>query len=294
VRSAASRGHRLVDLARSVWAGIGRDDVAFYAAGVAFHSLFSGFAALFLLALLLSSVGADPANLRALSELLRGLVPDEATEFVGVALEWVSRPPPSPLLPLSLLFTFWTASNVVQALIHALNRIYHLREEARAPWRSRLMALAVVGSSVGLFVSGVALLLYGRELGESTASAGWLRGLISHAGPLVPPLAVIAVFGGALLLYWLAPSFKHARRVSWPGACVFAVAWILATFVFNLYLRHVAVIDRFYGPLATVVVVLTWVYLSAYLLLVGGEVNAALGRRERRPAPAAPSAPAAG
>jgi membrane protein len=270
---------RFWELARAVWAGMGRDDVAFYAAGIAFHSLFSGFAALFLFSLILSRVGADPENLRALSNLLHGIVPDQATEFVGIIVEWVSQPPPSALLPLSLVFTFWTASNVVQALIHALNRIYHLRENPRAAWRSRLMALAVVGSSVVLFGLGVALLLFGRDIAGS--AAGGFRGLLSLAGPLVPPLAIFTVFGGALLLYWLAPDFKHKRRVSWPGACVFAAAWIFSTLLFNLYLRHLAVIDRVYGPFATVVVVLVWVYLSAYVLLVGGEVNAVLGRMER-------------
>jgi membrane protein len=277
-------GRRLLYTVRSVWDGLDRDDVAFYAAGIAYHSLFSIFAALFLASLLLGTFGADPENLRKLAALAGGMVPDKATELVDTILDLVSRPVPSPLLPVALGMTLWTASNVVQALIHSLNRIYHLHENRRPPWRTRLLALAVVGLSIALLVFGFLLLVFERELGRETAPLGRLvPQLVAWAIAARRPLSILAVFGGASLLYWLAPNFKQAHRVSWPGALVFTGAWTLATVGFNLYLRHLAVYDRVYGPLATVVVVLIWVYLSAFLCLVGGEVNAALGklRRER-------------
>ena len=90
-------------------------------------------------------------------------------------------------------------------------------------------------------------------------------------------ISLFIVFLGSFLLYWLAPSFGHEHRISWPGAVVFTGVWTLATGAFNLYLREFAVYDKAYGPFATVIVVLVWVYLSAYVCLLGGEVNAALG-----------------
>ena len=67
------------------------------------------------------------------------------------------------LLPVALLVTLWTASNVVQNLIHALNRIYHL-EEVRAFWRTRLMALGVVGAGALLLVLAFLLIVFGEDL----------------------------------------------------------------------------------------------------------------------------------
>jgi membrane protein len=274
------RLRRIWSVLVTTWHNTWNDDVPFYAAGVAFHSLFSMFSVLFSLSLLLGLFGASPDNLRALDTFLGGLVPDEATRFVDSVVDIVSRPVPQGLVFISLIFTLWTSSNVVQALIHALNRIYHLRTEGRAAWRTRLMALAVVGSSTVLFAMGFVLLVLGKDLSGGYVDMPWRNQVLAFILVGRESLSVIMVFLGGLLLYWLAPSFKHVHRVSWPGALVFTITWTLTTYGFNIYLRDIAVYDRIYGPMATVVVVLVWVYLSAFWCLVGGEVNAAI-RKER-------------
>jgi membrane protein len=265
---------------------VGRDDVAFYAAGIAFHGLFSLFAILLLLSLLLGLAGGDPENLRVAAHFAAGIIPDRAEEMVDAALDVMSRPAPGPLLPLAMIFTLWTASNVVQAVIHALNRIYHVRKRAERPaWRSRLIALGVVSVSTALMLLGFLLLVFGKDLAARNPDFDrlWPR-FVALVVAGRQPMSVLAVFLGSYLLYWLAPSFGHRHRISSPGAFVFTLAWIVATAAFNLYLREIAVYDKVYGPFATVVVVLVWVYLSAYLCLVGGEVNAAIDRWKSRSA----------
>jgi membrane protein len=283
VEALPSRGtafvRRLVVFLRAIWAGIERDDVGFYAAGIAYHGLFSIFAVFLLLTLLLSLVGVEPSTLRALIHFTTGLVPERAEELVNSALAVMSAPAPGPLLLLSILFTLWTASNVIQAIIHALNRIYHVRDEdARPAWQSRLIALGVVGASAVCLTFGFLVLIFGEDVARHSPEIGHVWPAIAtllHNGR--QPISLVIVFLGAFLVYWLAPSFGHQHRVSWPGAVVFTVMWILATALFNLYLRQFAVYDKAYGPFATVIVVLVWVYLSAYVCLLGGEVNAALG-----------------
>jgi membrane protein len=270
------RFRRVWWLIKTTWHSTWLDDVPFYAAGIAFHSLFSIFSLLFLSSLLLGLFGTDPDNLRGLGIFLGRLTPDEAGEFIDTVLDVVSRPVPTGLIGVAILFTLWTSSNVFQALIHALNRIYHVRGDARAAWRTRLIALAVVGSSSLLFVVGFILIVLGKDLSGGYVEMPWRNRLLALILAAREPLSVITVFLAGLLLYWLAPKFKHAHRISWPGALVFTAAWTVTTFGFNVYLRDVAVYDRVYGPLATLVVVLVWVYLSAFWCLVGGEVNAAI------------------
>ena len=267
---------------KDIWTCTWMDDVPFYAAGIAFHSLFSIVSLLFFLSLLLGVFGADVENLRGLDTFLGGLMPTKAGEFVDTILDVVSRPVPGSLVGVALLVTLWTSSNVIQALIHALNRIYHLREDARPAWRTRLMALAVVGVSALLFVAGFVLLVLGKDLRGGYVEMGpWRHTLLGWILAAREPLSVLTVFLGGFLILWLAPNFKHEHRISWPGALVFTVTWTVVTVGFNTYLREVAVYDRIYGPLATVVVVLVWVYLSAFWCLVSGEVNAAIHRTRR-------------
>lgn len=274
---------RVWPVARDAWDSTWRDDVPFYAAGIAFHSLFSMFSLLFLLSLLMGLAGHGTGNLKDLASFAADLFPERAAEFMETVLEIVSRPVPSGLLPLALLFTLWTSSNVIQAVIHALNRIYHLREEGRPFWQTRLLALGVVGVSASLFVLGFVFLVFGRDLAMGYTTGGRV---LMH--PLAWALAarqlvsVAAVFLGVYVLYVLAPNFRKEHRVSWPGAFAFTIAWAPTTLAFNQYLRHVAVYDKVYGPMATVVVMLTWVYLSALLCLIGGEINAAIHRARTR------------
>ncbi len=270
-------GH-LPEIVRRSWTGTWRDDVPFYAAGIAFHSLFSIFALLFLFSLLLGLFGADPANLHRIARFMEGMMPRRAAELIETAVGTVRNPVPGRLLPVAILATLWTASNVVQAVIHSLHRIYHLADW-RPAWQTRLMALAVVGGASLLLVAGFVLLVFGEDLSSGLAAVERARGeVVFWLLALKQAVSLVIVFLGVLLIYWLAPSFKHQRRVSWPGALLFTVSWIVATLGFNVYLREVAVYDRIYGPAATVVVMLVWVYLSAFLALLGGEVNAAVDR----------------
>jgi membrane protein len=267
-------------VAKRSWLGMWRDDAPFYAAGIAFHSLFSIFALLFLISILLGLFGGDPGALRSLTRFAGGLVPARTQDFLNQVLELVRRPVPRSLIPVAIATTLWTASNVVQALIHALSRIYHL-EESRPAWRTRLIALGVVAVSAVLLILGFILLVFGEDISTGLSEIERFRiHVVQFVLALKTPISVLIVFAGVQLIYWLAPNFRQRRRVSSPGALVFTVTWVLATIGFNAYLRNVAVYDKIYGPMATVVVMLVWVHLSANLALFGGEVNAAVNRVE--------------
>jgi len=275
----SGRGFPLRSFALSVWNSTARDDVPFYAAGIAFHSLFSIFSLLFLLSILVGLVGGDPEKLLSLAAFARGLLPEKAEEFLGTVMKIVSRPVPKQLLPVAIVTTLWTASNVVQAMIHALNRIYHLQDETRKAWRTRLLALGLVGSSALLLILGFVLMVFGKDLSGGVLEVERFRSwMVAWALVVREPLSVLVVFLGSLSLYWVAPNFRQQHRISWPGALAFTVAWTVTTLGFNIYLREIAVYDKVYGPMATVVVVLVWVYLSALLCLIGGEINAAIHR----------------
>jgi membrane protein len=97
---------------------------------------------------------------------------------------------------------------------------------------------------------------------------------------LSPVLTVAALIGLALALYLLTPENYLTIRQALPGAVFFAIGWLALTKLFQLY---VAKYDRYnptYLALASIIMLLTWMYLTCLLLLVGGKLNAIL-RRER-------------
>jgi membrane protein len=112
------------------------------------------------------------------------------------------------------------------------------------------------------------------------------------------PLTGLALVGLALTLYLLTPENYLTVRQALPGAIFFAVGWIIATKLFQLYVARYDRYNPTYLALASIIVLLTWMYLTCLLLLLGGKLNAII-RRERQkvrvaqpvaPVPAAPLA----
>jgi membrane protein len=85
---------------------------------------------------------------------------------------------------------------------------------------------------------------------------------------------VLVAAGVAATLYRFAPSREHAQwRWITPGSLFAAIAWLLLTLLFSFYVTTVTDYNTTYGSLGTVIVLLTWIYLSAYALVVGAELN---------------------
>jgi len=112
------------------------------------------------------------------------------------------------------------------------------------------------------------------------------------------PLTGLALIVLALAFYLLTPENYLTVRQALPGAIFFAIGWIIATKLFQLYVARYDRYNPTYLALASIIVLLTWMYLTCLLLLLGGKLNAII-RRERKkmravqtvaPAPAAPLA----
>jgi membrane protein len=94
------------------------------------------------------------------------------------------------------------------------------------------------------------------------------------------PFTFLALVILALALYVLTPENYSTIRQALPGAVFFAVGWIVATKLFQIYVGRYDRYNPTYLALASIVVLLTWMYLTCLLLLLGGKLNAIL-RRER-------------
>src|SRR5438034_762957 len=112
------------------------------------------------------------------------------------------------------------------------------------------------------------------------------------------PFTAVALIILALLLYLLTPENYLTLRQALPGAIFFAVGWIIATKLFQIYVARYDRYNPTYLALASIIVLLTWMYLTCLLLLLGGKLNAIIRRQREKmrraeplaPAPAAPPA----
>ena len=143
-----------------------------------------------------------------------------------------------------------------------------------------LTVLMLVGGTVIIALVGVlpaALQFIGLE-----GSTKWLLLVLEW------PLLFVVVMIGLAVLYRYAPD-RHPPRWRWvsPGAIVATLLWLLGSIAFTVYVTHFNSYDKTYGSLGGVVVMLTWLYLSAFVALLGAVINAQSERQTRRTQPSA-------
>ena len=174
----------------------------------------------------------------------------------------------------------WAASGAMTSIIKAVNKAYE-RQETRPFWRVRLTAIFLVVVT-GVVTAGVFLLIvFGGPLGEAIADQAGLGDAFSLLWSILRwPLAFVAILLFFALVYYLAPD-EHHRNWRWvsPGSLFGALAWLALSALFALYTSFAGSYDKTYGSLAGAIILLLWLNYSAFALLFGAELNAALDRQ---------------
>ena len=271
------RGYRVGTLARRVWAEIQDDNILGLAAQLAYYFFFSLFPLLLFLTPLFSLVG-DPERLVAFTLVqLEQAVPSEAMAVVENVVTSVAFSKNAPgLMSVGALLALWAGSNVFNAIIAALNRAYDVKER-RPWWKARLIALAMV------LVSGLAIALASVTIIAGEQIIAWAAGLLrlDRGAAQLWLLAQYAVgflflLGAAWLAYYVLPATRQNPRITLAGALFASVMWVIVTLGFRLYVVNFGSYDATYGTIGAVMVLLTWMYLTMLVLLVGGELNSEL------------------
>ncbi len=243
--------------------------------------------------LLLVTVGffglfAGPGTVASLVRRLSSVVPGEAIALLEDSLTRVTenRGGDAVMVAVGLAVAAWTASGAMGAVMRALNRVCG-RRETRGFVEQRATGIAIVGLAVVAFALVFGLLVLGPHLSRWVGEALGLEEIVGWVWWLGQwPI----LLGGLLLafagIYWLGPSFER-RRFRWltPGAVLAVALWLAASAAFAVYLSMFGSYNKAWGSLAAVIVMLTWIWLSALALLLGAELNAELeGTREHPPA----------
>lgn len=193
--------------------------------------------------------------------------PPPVGQLVDVEFLRLSDAGSAALAPISLTAFLWVSSSGISTALGVIETIY--ASELRPWWVRRAIAMACV---VGGFIAIVLTAALGFGLASLTGS--FLGRLISLAMPGVILVGLVAAFFRIAIRRSRLPH----RRI-FPGAFVTVVLWGLASALFSLYVRNLAQYATLYGNLATVAILLLWLWLLGMALIVGGEVNAELERR---------------
>lgn len=174
------------------------------------------------------------------------------------------------------LVTLWAASGGTSAAITAINKAYD-QEENRPFWKVQIMSVLFTASLALLLLFSFILLVFGEIAGESffmeIGFSSFFRPLWSVIRFVFPGIITFCVFTA---LYFYLPNRRLKFSDTVPGAVFSTAGWVLVSMVFSFYVRHFGNVSSIYGSIGSVILLLIWLYWSSIILLLGGELNAAL------------------
>lgn len=256
------------------------DDCMGLAQQVAFSSILAFFPALIFLIGLLGLFGEDTYN--EIGDLLGRVAPSQVNDAIDIAKESSTGNKGASALAFVIggFAAIWAASGAMAAVIKAVNRAYD-RIETRPFWKVRLIAIVLVVVS-GLVLAGMFIfIVFGGPLGEAIAEKAGLGDAFNLLWNLLRwPIAFAVLLFFFALVYYAAPNVEQ-RSWKWitPGSVVGALAWLALSGLFAIYTSFAGSYDKTYGSLAGGIILLLWLYYSAFALLFGAELNSELDRR---------------
>lgn len=274
-----------LETAKRVYAEINENRILLVAAGVTFYvllALFPGIAGM----VSLYGLFADPANLSQQLSRLSGLIPSGASDIIG---EQVKRVAANGTTTLGMAFltglavAMWSANAGMKAMFDALNIVYG-EQEQRSFVRLNVQSLAFTAGSIvfallaigAIVVLPILLSLFGsagRNIG-STFSGVNVIGLVRWPALLGVVLLALAV------LYRFGPS---RTRPEWRwvtlGSAIASVVWLGSSMLFSWYVSNFGTYNETYGSLGAAIGFMTWLWLSAFIVLAGAQINAEIERQ---------------
>ena len=266
---------------RHVMRLVGEKHFGLIAAGVAFYGILSVFPGLAALIALWGVIG-DPGLLLEQLPEIDVLLPEEVEGLIarqlgtltaasGTTLGWASA--------LSTALAIWSARAGTAALMQGLNAIYGFR--ARGSVMHYLRALALTGALLGVGLTALICVVVVPVVLAVFPLGGWGQIALELARWLLVTGVLLAGFA---LIYRLGPNANGGRLRVWPGAVFATVFWSAASAGFSIYLANFGAYNEVYGSIGAVIAMLMWLFISAWLVLLGGALNSWLAEH-KQPAP---------
>jgi membrane protein len=270
---------------RLVWE-TATDETMGLAAQMAYQFLFTLAPGLLFLWHLLGLFGTDPARLHKMMGVVRAFLPPDprvqeildtvvANVLVTGSSGWVGTA--------GIFLGIYLGVMFISTISYALSRTHEAKDEHR--WSKYFISLLLLFWFGITIVFAFNLIVFGESL-AGIAEVNFQLGipLQNWVAALNLPLTAIALVILALALYLLTPSNYLTIRQALPGAIFFSVGWLIVTKLFQFYVARYDRYNPTYLALASIIMLLTWMYLTCLFLLLGGKLNKILRRERERAA----------
>lgn len=262
-----------LEIGRRIIKNVERHNLTLISAGVALFSMLAIFPALNV-AVSLYALFTSPENIISHMEPLQQLLPEQAFAILKEQLTKLSDAGKATLnltLVVSVIVGFWLSRKGSAALIKACNIVYD-EYEKRPFWGLLLVSFLFTVTGILGFVALALLVIFLPIVLGVLPLGGFVETLLRILR--WPILAMIFIFV-LECVYRFAPNRKNPKwRWVSVGAVIVTVFWITASIGFTIYVQNFSSYNEIYGTIGGVIILILWFYISAFVVLLGGEINA--------------------
>lgn len=254
----------------------GESEITNRSAQAAFYFTFALFPFLFFLVSLFGLVLVSAEQLKAETYAYLGqIMPASAFALVSRTVDEVVANSTTGKLTIGIVVTLWSASAGVDGIRSGLNAVYGLAE-TRSWWKIKfhsliitLVVTIIAGAVLGIVFYGWQMVQAGLTRFGLAVESPWILVSIQWTSILVLMLFAFE------LIYNFLPNFPKLKW-DWitPGSLVAIVLWLILSGLFRTYLAYFNSYDKTYGSLGAVMILALWLYLTAYVIMIGGAINA--------------------
>lgn len=246
------------------------------AAEQAYYYMLSLFPLLILLLSILPYLQIEPQKA---IEFINNFLPSESTEVLEENIVTIVSERNGGLLTIGILGTIWSASNGMNAFIHAMNIAFDV-EETRNFIKARLISIVLTLVLIFAFIVVLVLPVFGSTIINMIEYVVPLSESFESLINLLRWVVALAVLVIVLTtLYRFAPNKQYPFRQVIPGAVSATIIWLAISLGFSFYVSNFGNYSATYGSLGGVIILMLWLYLTGLTLVIGGEINALLHKR---------------
>ena len=207
-------------------------------------------------------------------------LPNATQDIISSFVNDIAKSSSQGLLSISAFLGIWTASSGMKAVIKAINKAYGYKEE-RSFFKLKFLSILFTIALLILLTMVFLTLVFGEILGNMLFSFFGIENIFvllwSYMRIVIPLLYMILIFA---LLYKYSPCIKNRKaiklRETLPGAIFTTLGWMIISILFSYYVNNFGRYAITYGSLVGVILLLIWLFISSFIIILGGEINATI------------------
>ena len=261
------------------------DNMPMFAQALAYSSFFA-LPSVLLLAIGLFTLLAGPATITHVINHIGGVMPGQAKTLLSGSIQRLGRQQHASLVMVIVgaVLAIWSTTGAMTSYMTALNVAYD-RKDRRNFFKKRLTALLMVACIGAAFLLVAVFLIFGPQIERHLGNGLGIQSFLPYLWWAAQwPILIGGLLAAFAALLYLGPDVDHPRwRFLTVGSAIAVFVWLAASGAFAVYTAKFGHYNKTWGSLSAVIVMLTWLWVSALALLFGAEINAEAERsRELR------------